>query len=86
MIGEMSGGQHRVDEVTGTELVGWTGQEVENCSASLAEKQASMCGSRSVCERKKKELNTLDEADFLKTVIIPPVTNTYPDVSFRLRR
>ena len=37
VIGEMFGGQHRVDEVTRTEPVGWTGKkQPENCGAALA--------------------------------------------------
>ena len=69
MIGEMSGGQHRVDEVTRTEPVGWTGKkQTENCGAALGRKQRG-CTTVGVCPKGiKKELNTLDEADFVRDV------------------
>ena len=65
----MSGGQHRVDEVTRTEPVGWTGkQQTENCGAALGRKQRG-CITVGVCAKGiKKELNTLDEADFVRDV------------------
>ena len=56
----MFGGQHRVDEVTRTEPVGWTGKkQPENCGAALTEKQARLCAGRCVCERNKKKSQTL---------------------------
>jgi hypothetical protein len=69
MIGEMSGGQHRDDEVTRTELVGWIGeQQTENCGAALGRKQRG-CTTVGVCPKGiKKELNTLDGADFVRDV------------------
>jgi hypothetical protein len=43
--------------------------EFENGSASLAEKQARLCGGWCVCAKEiKPELNTLDEADFVRDV------------------
>ena len=69
VIGEMSGGQHRVDEVIRTEPVGWTGKkQTENCGAALSRKQRG-CTTVGVCPKGiKKELNTLDEADFVRDV------------------
>jgi len=69
MIGEMSGGQHRDDEVTRTELVGWIGEkQTENCGAALGRKQRG-CTTVGVCPKGiKKELNTLDGADFVRDV------------------
>jgi hypothetical protein len=60
MIGEMSGGQHRDDEVTRTELVGWIGEkQTENCGAALGRKQRG-CTTVGVCPKGiKKELTLL---------------------------
>ena len=65
----MSGGQHRDDEVTRTELVGWIGEkQTENCGAALGRKQRG-CTTVGVCPKGiKKELNTLDGADFVRDV------------------
>jgi len=65
----MSGGQHRDDEVTRTELAGWIGEkQTENCGAALGRKQRG-CTTVGVCPKGiKKELNTLDGADFVRDV------------------
>ena len=66
----MFGGQHRVDEVTRTEPVGWTGKkQPENCGAALAREGTGAAQLWGVCAKGiKKELNTLDEPDFVRDV------------------
>ena len=62
-------GQHRVDEVTRTEPVGWTGKNNPRIAAPRSpEKAPGLHNCGSVCERNKKESNTLDEADFVRDV------------------
>ena len=64
----MSGGQHRDDEVTRTEPVGWTGKNNPRIAAQRPEKKRD-CTTVGVCAKGiKKELNTLDEADFVRDV------------------
>ena len=65
----MSGGQHRDDEVTRTEPVGWTGKTTRELRRSARQKKQRDCTTVGVCAKGiKKELNTLDEADFVRDV------------------
>ena len=69
MIGEMSGGQHRDDEVTRTELVGLDrGKNSRIVAHRPSEKTTGLHNCRGVYETNKTELNTLDEADFVRDV------------------
>ena len=69
----MSGGQHRVDEVTRTEPVVGQGQKLENCGAALVRETKRGCTTVSVCAKRiKKELNALDAADFVRDVVNRP--------------
>ena len=64
----MSGGQHRVDEVTRTEPVSWTGHSPK-IATDRAEQKAVRRNCRCVCElTKKRNQNNLDEADFVRDV------------------
>ena len=57
-------GQHRVDEVTRTELVGWTGTNNSRIAAHRSPRNKRDCAMAGVCAKEiKKELNTLDEAE-----------------------
>jgi hypothetical protein len=65
----MSGGQHRDDEVTRTELVGLDRDKNSRIVAHRpSEKTTGLHNCRGVCETNKTELNTLDEADFVRDV------------------
>jgi hypothetical protein len=56
VIGEMFGGQHRDDEVTRTELVGWTRTTIgELRHIAPPEKTAGLRRCESVCERNKNK-------------------------------
>jgi len=69
VIGEMSGGQHRDDEVTRTEPVGWTGKTTRELRRSARQKKQRDCTTVGVCAKGiKKELNTLEEAGFVRDV------------------
>ena len=69
VIGEMFGGPHRVDELTRTEPVGWTGKTIRELRRSAGPRNNG-AAQLWECVRKeqKKELNTLDEADFVRDV------------------
>src|SRR5215469_18571846 len=63
----MSGGQHRDDEVTRTESAGWT--RTRELRRSARPRETTGCTTVGVCAKGiKKELNTLDEADFVRDV------------------
>ena len=65
----MSGGQHRDDEVTRTELVGLDrGKNSRIVAHRPSEKTTGLHNCRGVYETNKTELNTLDEADFVRDV------------------
>ena len=65
----MSGGQHRDDEVTRTEPVGWTGRTTRELRRIARQRKQRDCTAVEVCEKEiKKELNTLDAADFVRDV------------------
>src|SRR5579862_4047776 len=69
VIGEMFGGQDRDDEVTRTELVGWTGTMNSRMAAHHSPRNKRDCAAAGVCAKEiKPELNTLDEADFVRDV------------------
>jgi hypothetical protein len=75
VIEEMSGGQHRIDDVTRTELVGWTGKTTPESSRIICRRNRRDCADADVCAKKiKPELNTLDEADFVRDVL-----DSYPE-------
>ena len=62
----MFGGQHRDDEVTRTEPVGWTRTRTRELRRSARQRKQRDCTTVGVCAKgTKKELNTLDEADFV---------------------
>ena len=62
-------GQHRVDEVTRTEPVGWTGKNNPRIAAQRSPRKHRGCTTVGVCAKGiKKESNTLDEADFVRDV------------------
>jgi len=62
-------GQHRDDEVTRTELVGWTRTRTRELRRSARQRKQRDCTTVGVCAKgTKKELNTLDEADFVRDV------------------
>ena len=65
----MFGGPHRVDELTRTEPVGWTGKTIRELRRSAGPRNNG-AAQLWECVRKeqKKELNTLDEADFVRDV------------------
>ena len=54
VIGQMSGGQHRVDEVTRTEPVGWTGEK--NNPRIAAQRSVENNGAAQLWECVRKEL------------------------------
>jgi hypothetical protein len=63
------GRQHRHDEVTRTKLVGWTGTRIRELQAHHSPRNKRDCAAAGVCAKEiKKELNTLDEADFVRDV------------------
>ena len=63
----MFGGQHRDDEVTRTELVGLDrGKNSRIVAHRPSEKTTGLHNCRGVYETNKTELNTLDEADFVR--------------------
>ena len=65
----MSGGQHRVDEVTRTELEGWTGTRIRELRRIARRRKQRDCANVEVCAKgTKKESNTLDGADFVRDV------------------
>jgi hypothetical protein len=69
VIGEMFGGQDRDDEVTRTELVGRTGTMNSRMAAHHSPSNKRDCAAVGVCAKEiKPELNTLDEADFVRDV------------------
>jgi len=69
VIGEMFGGQHRDDEVTRTELVGLDrGKNSRIVAHRPSEKTTGLHNCRGVYETNKTELDTLDEADFVRDV------------------
>ena len=69
VIGEMFGGQDRDDEVTRTELVGRTGTMNSRMAAHHSPRNKRDCAAVGVCAKEiKPELNTLDEADFVRDV------------------
>ena len=69
MIGEMSGGQHRVDEVTRTESRGLDRKNNPRIAAHRPPKETAGLRNAGVCAKgTKKESNTLDVADFVRDV------------------
>ena len=63
----MSGGQHRVDEVTRTEPVGWTRTRTRELRRRARPRNKQGCTTVGVCAKGiKRELNTLDAADFVR--------------------
>ena len=65
----MFGGQDRDDEVTRTELVGWTGTMNSRMGAQHSPRNKRDCTAAGVCAKETKpELNTLDEAGFVRDV------------------
>ena len=69
MIGEMSGGQHRVDEVTRTESRGLDKKNNPRIAAHRPPKETAGLRNAGVCANEtKKESNTLDVADFVRDV------------------
>ena len=69
MIGEMSGGQHRVDEVTRTESRRLDSKNKPRIAAHRPPKETADCAMQeSVAKGTKKESNTLDVADFVRDV------------------
>ena len=69
VIGEMFGGPDRDDEVTRTELVGRTGTMNSRMAAHHSPRNKRDCAAVGVCAKEiKPELNTLDEADFVRDV------------------
>ena len=74
VIGEMFGGQDRDDEVTRTELVGRTGTMNSRMAAHHSPRNKRDCAAVGVCAKEiKPELNTLDEADFVRDVDKSPL-------------
>jgi hypothetical protein len=68
VIGEMFGGQHRDDEVTRTELV-LDRDKNSRIAAQHSPRHKRDCAAAGVCLKEiKPELNTLDEADFVRDV------------------
>jgi hypothetical protein len=64
-----SGGQHRDDEVTRTEPVGWTRTRTHELRRIAHQRKQRDCAAVGVCAKGiKKELKTLDEADFVRDV------------------
>ena len=62
-------GQDRDDEVTRTELVGRTGTMNSRMAAHHSPRNKRDCAVAGVCAKEiKPELNTLDEADFVRDV------------------
>jgi hypothetical protein len=62
----MSGGQHRVDEVTRTGQVGWTRTRIGELRRIARQRKQRHCPDVKVCAKgKKKELTILGEADFV---------------------
>jgi hypothetical protein len=51
VIGEMAGGQHRDDEVTRTELVGWTGTTTRELRRSNCRRKKQDCADADVCAK-----------------------------------
>jgi hypothetical protein len=69
MIGEMSGGQHRVDEVTRTESRGLDRKNNPRIAAHRPPKETAGLRNAGVCAKgTKKESNTLDAADLVRDV------------------
>ena len=69
MIGEMSGGQHRVDEVTRTESRRLDGKNNPRIAGHRPPKETAGLRNAGVCAKgTKKELNILDVADFVRDV------------------
>ena len=65
----MSGGQHRVDEVTRTESRGLDRKNNPRIAAHRPPKETAGLRNAGVCaEGTKKESNTLDVADFVRDV------------------
>jgi hypothetical protein len=61
VIGEMFGGQHRDDEVTRTELVGWTGTRIRELWRIARQRKQRDRTAAEVCAKEiKNTLNTLD--------------------------
>ena len=60
---------NREDEVTRTELVGWTGTRIRELQRSTR-REISETVRRQECvrEKQKEQLNSLDEADFVRDV------------------
>ena len=60
--------QHR-DEVARTEPIGWTGKTTREIAAQRWPEKQRGCTTVGVCAKGiKKELNTLDKADFVRDV------------------
>jgi hypothetical protein len=65
----MSGGQHRVDEVTRTGQVGWTRTRIGEWRRIARQRKQRHCADVKVCAKGiKKESTILDEADFVRDV------------------
>jgi hypothetical protein len=65
----MAGGQHRIDDVTRTELVGWIGRTTRELQRIARQRKQRDCTTVGVCAKEiKKELNALDETDFVRDV------------------
>jgi hypothetical protein len=65
----MSGGQHRVDEVTRTEPVGWDRENNSRIEAQRWPEKQPGCTTVGACAKGiNKEVNILDEADFVRDV------------------
>ena len=65
----MSGGQHRVDEVTRTGQVGWTRTRIGELRRIVRQrKQRHYADAKVRAKGTKKELTILDEADFVRDV------------------
>ena len=62
------GGPDQDDEMTRTELVGGQDKEFENGGALLAEKKRDRAATAVCAKEIKPELNTVDEADFVRDV------------------
>ena len=66
----MSGGQHRVDEVTRTESRGLDRKNNPRIAAHRPPKETAGLRNAGVCAKEtKKESNTLDVADFVRDVV-----------------
>src|ERR1700735_3055646 len=78
VIGEMFGGQHRVDEVTRTEPVGWTGKKTTRELRRIARrrKQRDCTIQESVRKEQKKSQTLLTRPTSLE-MSRNPLTTTY---------